>query len=655
MRALALALILLASLWMIADPNSITKVQAPSLSSNLHGLVMLSSSNGWAAGDGGTVLHFDGSSWSLIPSSTSVDLLGVSFGPLSSLNPNAGFAVGGTGGSPIAVYRSDVTWANASVGLTSPQAQRLASVFANSPTDAWAVDSVTGAFWHWSGSFGLGGRWTLVSSAIAGLNSVWMVSVSEGWAVGAGGVVYHYAAGGWTLYTTLGTTLNSVFMLNENEGWAVGNHGTIYHYTSGSWSGPVSPAATSQDLRSIFMLTQTEGWAVGVSGTVLHFSGGVWTALPLNLLSTNQNLNSVSFSGQTGWAVGDLGAIITISPQSTQGVPAAGLQSVYLSSKTDGWIVGCSTGGCGSGFGEPVVLHWDGTSFTKGTVSGPIGDLYSVYMASPLEGWAVGGAGGNPLILHYTGGSWVQVPAPPMAGVVLRSVFMLDSGNGWAVGSMGTILRYSGGIWGAVSSPTANTLRSVYMLGSTDGWAVGDGGQLLRYSNGQWLTIPSPTGAQLNSVFVFDSSHGWVVGAGGTVLHYDGSLWVSVAQSVSADLNSVFQVSPQEAWAVGDSATILQWNGFSWNTVTPSYPLTGNPDLNSVFIVSPSYGLVVGAPTAPGGQGTILQLPQTSPIPETGIAQLLLTVVLALSLAISRYRRKPSPGKREPSPLPQLA
>jgi hypothetical protein len=152
----------------------------------------------------------------------------------------------------------------------------------------------------------------------------------------------------------------------------------------------------------------------------------------------------------------------------------------------------------------------------------------------------------------------------------------------------------------------------------------------------------------LNSVFLFDSSHGWAVGAGGTILHYDGTLWVDVAQSVSTDLNSVFQTSPQEAWAVGNSGTILQWSGFSWNSITPYYTLTGNPDLNSLFMVSPSYGLVVGAPIAAGGQGTILQLPQTNPIPEVGSIQLLLAVVVLLTLTVvSKYGRKPSLEKAE--------
>ena len=634
MRGITFILVFLVVVYLLSNAHSIVRVQASSpTTSNLNGLVMLSSSNGWAVGKGGTILHFDGSSWSIVPSSTSIDLLGVSFGPLNSLTPNSGFAVGGSGGNAIALYRSDVTWANAIAGLTSPAAQSLASVFENSPTDAWAVDSQSGAFWHWSGTFGLGGGWNTVSSAIAGLNSVWMVSATEGWAVGLGGVIYHYGGGGWTLYTTVGTTLSSLFMLSATEGWAVGNQGSIYHYSSGSWNGPVSPGATNQNLRSVFMLTQSEGWAVGASGTVLHFSGGAWTALPVNLVATNQNLNAIYFSGQTGWAVGDLGTIITVGSQLTQGVPSAYFQSVYLSSGSEGWISGCSTGGCGSGAGEPVVVHWDGTSFTRGIISGPVGDLYSIYMTSPLEGWAVGGTGTTYLMLHYAGGSWIQTPTP-VPGTILRSVFMIDSNNGWAVGSNGVILRWSSGAWGAVSSPTTRTLRSVYMLGASDGWAVGDSGEILRYSNGLWVRVFSPTSAQLNSIFILDSSHGWAAGAGGTILHYDGNFWLPVATSVSTDLNSIVQTNPQEAWAVGNSATILHWTGFSWNAIVPSPPLAGNPDLKSIFMASSSFGLIVGASLSAGGQGTVLRVPQITPIPEFGLAEILLLVVFMVTLAI---------------------
>jgi len=645
MRSTPLLLIVLSFLLTILLFSSAGAVApAASTTDNLNGVALVSGNEGWAVGAAGTIQHFDGSSWTLVASGTTSDLFSVSFGPPTNPNPSAGFAVGGSSGTAVALYWGGVSWFPITTGLSGPDAQELSSVSALSSTDAWAVDGVTGAFWHWTGQAGLGGGWNMVGSASVGLNSVFMTAPTDGWAVGSGGVIYRYAGGGWVMYTSVGQTLNSVFFVNQNEGWAVGAGGAVYHYVSGMWTGPVSPAPTTQNLNAVFMTDSTHGWAVGAAGTILQYSNGVWTLLQ-NLSGTTQNLNSLSFAGSSGWAVGNVGTLISLTSQTPQGIPSATFESVYLSSSGDGWIVGCSTGGCGSGAGEPVLVHWNGNSFTRGTSSAITSDLFSVFMLNPSEGWAVGGIGTTPVILHYTGGSWVQVSAPPTGGV-LRSVFMVDSGNGWAVGDHGAILRYSGASWGLTGSPTSNNLRSVFMVGASDGWAVGDAGTILRYQgvNGQWISYASPTTSQLNSVSLLDSSHGWAVGAGGTILHFDGSIWLNVAGPVTTNFNAVIQVTSQEAWAVGDSATILQWTGISWNQYTPTPSLSGNPDLNSIYLLTNGFGFVVGAPAAPGGQGTLLLAPNMTPIPETPQPQLLswvaIVAVLAIVTSLKKRRRR---------------
>jgi len=603
-------------------------------SSNLNGLVMLNPNNGWAVGNAGTILHYDGSSWNQIPSGTTTDIYGISFGPPNGLNPNAGLAVGGSAGGSVALAWSGLAWTTATSGL-SPSAAKLTSVFLESSSEGWAVDD-SGGIWHWSGLVGLGGGWSLASSAIYGLKSIFMTSVTEGWAVGVNGVIYHYSSGGWTLSSTVGITLNSVFMLTSTEGWAVGNGGRIYHYLSGIWTGPISPSSTSNDLRSVFMISQAEGWAVGAAGVILHLLNGIWTLMSPS--PTSQNLNSVYLSGSVGWAVGDLGTVITIGGPVSQGNPATSLQSVFLLSQNNGWVAGCSTGGCNSGTGEPVMVHWDGLGVTRAIVIAPTIDLYSVFMSSSSNGWSVGGIGASPIILHYTGGSWTQVTAPS-SGYILRSVFMTDSNNGWAVGDGGTILHYVGGSWTIASSPTTSALRSVFMVGSSDGCAVGDSGTIVRYqgSSGHWFAVPSPTGARLNSVFLLDPSHGWAVGVGGTILHYDGNIWTTVAGFVSTDLNSVFQTDPQEAWAVGNSATILHWTGISWYPYTPIPPLTGTSDLKSVYMLTSAFGLIVGAPPTPGSQATIYPIPEFDGPP---ILTLVSFTVMLLVLSTRQHKRK---------------
>jgi hypothetical protein len=57
-------------------------------------------------------------------------------------------------------------------------------------------------------------------------------------------------------------------------------------------------------------------------------------------------------------------------------------------------------------------------------------------MVSATEGWAVG----DDVILHYSGGQWIQVGDPSSS--VLASVAMVSATDGWVVGWSGTILHY---------------------------------------------------------------------------------------------------------------------------------------------------------------------------------------------------------------------
>jgi hypothetical protein len=127
---------------------------------------------------------------------------------------------------------------------------------------------------------------------------------------------------------------------------------------------------------------------------------------------------------------------------------------------------------------------------------------------------------------------------------------------------------------------------------------------------------------------------------GGTILHFDGSIWLNVVGPVNTNLNAVTQVTQQQAWAVGDSATILQWTGFSWNQFTPIPSLSGNPNLNSIYLLNNGFGFVVGAPAALGSQGTILLAPNMTPIQEIPQPQLLMWVGILALLAISTSLRR---------------
>ncbi len=555
-------------------------------------------------------------------------------------------------------------------GLSGQNAGQLWSAFMDSSTDVWAVgqtqsqgppcSTVCGVFWHWSGVAGLGGGWNTPQAPIPNVifYSVFMVSSTEGWAVGSGGVIYHYFGGQWDAFQSpVTSTLRSLYMLSPTEGWAVGDNGVIIHYSAGLWAGPVSPGTTSSNLLSVYMVSSTEGWAYGKNGAILHYSGGAWSALPSNLVPTSPvssfSFDSAYFNSPTdGWAVGTDGEILHFDGSIYGGVTSPTIDNFTSVSfgppltplnPNDGWAVGNSS----RTTSEPTIYHWNGFVWTKGVAIGTMNNLNSVFMINTGDVWTVGG--GNqptgscssppcPVIMHFTGGSWNTITPPPGA-YSLNSTYMISSNEGWAVGTqsgnVGIILHYTNtggvGTWATFPAPsTPNSipgLNSVFMVSQSEGWAVGKNETILHYTVsggvGTWNLISAnglSTDASLNSIFMLSPTSGWAVGGisvpgvtdGPVIVYWDGTKWTPVSTPTipggitatghtSGVLKSVFLTGPKDGWAVGYPgilmANVLHWDGYSWNYVSLSPALMGvvPPILTSVYMTSPSSGWIVGA------------------------------------------------------------
>ena len=80
------------------------------------------------------------------------------------------------------------------------------------------------------------------------------------------------APSGWRHSLSSRENLLSIFMVSASEGWAVGTDGAIVHFSQGQWRKVASP--TSYALTSISMLSSTDGWAVGPHD-VLHYTDGM--------------------------------------------------------------------------------------------------------------------------------------------------------------------------------------------------------------------------------------------------------------------------------------------------------------------------------------------------------------------------------------------
>ncbi len=326
---------------------------------------------------------------------------------------------------------------------------------------------------------------------------------------------------------TFGDTLNSISMVSASDGWAVGGGSVdplILHYTGGQWERITNPTGGAlphgeATLAQVVMVSATEGWAVGsytdfsnnLFGLILHYTGGIWTVQ--KTLSGDQLNGLAMLSASDGWAVGDTPSQASVLLHYSGGVwasvPLAGnsLNHIVMTSPTDGWIVEQPQ------FDGPV-WHYNGNTWTSQSIPG----IYSVgliSMTSPTDGWAVGlklpssGAkdafsayGGDTAFAHYNGKTWtaIQTFTQPMNVTGLS----LDSSNdGWAVGTVVTpngqpvvnstnlVLHYTGGRWTQVNGQQAvmSDAPTVSMVSASDGWIVDVNGAILRYHQGAWTVV----------------------------------------------------------------------------------------------------------------------------------------------------------------------
>jgi Tfp pilus assembly protein PilX len=172
------------------------------------------------------------------------------------------------------------------------------------------------------------GTWTDCSAynwVTQGFNAVSMVTSTYGWAVGDLGTnvagACNYVGGvGWPALSYLNNTtgnwvcpaagtwpatrvnLNGVFMISFTDGWAVGaSNGTrpaVFRWDTpcgggaltGVWNDCTNATyvpAINQALNSVYCVDANDCWAVGNAGLILHWNGLTWSQVQAGLTALN--------------------------------------------------------------------------------------------------------------------------------------------------------------------------------------------------------------------------------------------------------------------------------------------------------------------------------------------------------------------------------
>jgi hypothetical protein len=193
-------------------------------------------------------------------------------------------------------------------------------------------------------------------------------------------------------------------------------------------------------------------------------------------------------------------------------------------------------------------------------------------------------------------GVWTEMPAP--SPNILRSVKYLTRAQAWAVGDIGTVIKFESGSWHAYPTGTDRNLYSLCLAGSSEAWAVGETGTILHLKDGRWTPDPQSqriTLLDLLSVSFLNPANGWIVGGnaamGGIVLHYDGLSWVTATITGNA-VTDLAALSSDNIHFCGENRTLMRFDG---NVFTPeASPLSDGAAWRGMAFPFRSLGWVVG-------------------------------------------------------------
>jgi hypothetical protein len=504
----------------------------------------------FAVGNGGVILHFDGSSLNAMTSGTTTYLRGV-WG--SSATDVFVVGIGGT------IQHYDGTaWSAMDSGTTND----LHAVWGTSASDVFAV-GVCGTILHYDGT-----AWSPMTSGTTNwLRAVWGTSASDVFAVGYTGTILRYDGSAWSSMTS-GTTRNllGIWGSSASDVFVVGASGSILHYNGSAWG--VMTSGTTSTLNGVWGTSGSDVFVVGYTGTIRHYNGSAWGAMTSG--TTNTLLGIWGYSSTEVVAVGYSGSILYYHQYEAPAVsgtnPSQGSQGTTMNVGITGAnFAGATSVSLGSGI---TVNGFTVNSITQITANVSIDGSATV----GTRDVSVTTPGGSAL---KTGAFTVCLPVAPAWSAMtsggtahLYSIWGSSASNVFAVGDNGTILRYNGSTWSAMTSGTTRYLRGIWGSSASDVFAVGTGGTILYYDGAAWGTMTSGTTNYLYGIWGTSASDVFAVGDSGTILHYDGSAWSPMTSGTTNLLLAVWGTSGSDVFAVGDYGVVLHYDGSTWSAMT---------------------------------------------------------------------------------------
>lgn len=282
---------------------------------------------------------------------------------------------------------------------------------------------------------------TPYNAVLGGLTSIALKPNGDGWMVSDVGALVELKSGVWKKQTTgLSTSsyYTSIDVLNDTLAFIVGTKGKIYKYNGTAWNAVTTPfdaAISSSTLYKVFILDAYNTYIVGTGGVLLHYGSGVWEKISVTG-QTSTNFYDVQFlSPDLGWIVGANGTIINYKNGVFTKLPftstTANIRNVFYFDETEGWINSNSD-----------LYHFKNNVWTK--VSSDLVLVKGFFFSDRDNGYIIGnpyyqgGAGG--VVSIYKNGTCTRLPNYIFEDR-LMSIDFFTPDQGLIIGEDGLILR----------------------------------------------------------------------------------------------------------------------------------------------------------------------------------------------------------------------
>jgi hypothetical protein len=488
------------------------------------------------AGDRGTIIHTDGTSWTQSSQATTYD-----FSALWASGPDDVWAVGGV--SAIVHFDGKV-WRDYSV----PEIVSLSAVWGSAKDDVWAGGS-DGAVYHFDGT-----AWTAKKlGTTADLRSLWGFAINDVW-LGTSTGFLHYDGTSWSAVASpVGEGGYSTWGIAPNDIWSSLST-AVLHFDGTSWQDMKVPINRVQAVHGMWVDSAGTAYTTasfpGQDSVLLTYANGAWTSTSLGLADLSLSEVTGSLGGPV-WIIGPRGARVRYDGQTFQSLTTdisdVAINHALSFAPNDVWVSGIDG-----------LFHNTGSGWTKQALASSLSNPGLLWAPGPTDIWSFQSDGN---VYRFNGSTWTH-EATSSVSKLSQPMDAWGTVDDLYIPAILSTTHRVNGTWNSLLD---GWLYGVYGTGPNDVWIVGSGREIDHWDGVSWnRRSGSSDDVVYRSVWGSTSNDFWLAGTRGNIYHYDGSAWTASKSGTYNDLYKIWGSGAHDVWAAGATGVVVHWDGNAW-------------------------------------------------------------------------------------------